>query len=39
MEKLFISCPMRGRSDAEIKATMEQMIFRLIHTMTQKKKP
>ena len=25
MEKLFISCPMRGRSDAEIKATMEQM--------------
>ena len=25
MEKLFISCPMRGRTDAEIKATMEQM--------------
>ena len=25
MEKLFISCPMRSRSDAEIKATMEQM--------------
>ena len=25
MKKLFISCPMRGRTDAEIKATMEQM--------------
>lgn len=25
MEKLFISCPMRGRTDAEIKVTMEQM--------------
>ena len=25
MEKLFISCPMRGRTDEEIKATMEQM--------------
>lgn len=25
MKKLFISCPMRGRSVAEIEATMEQM--------------